>query len=60
MTYSVEIVCSCGEWLEGDIEPGSPIVAPECPHCEKDGFEWPDKATLLAVYGAPYNWPVAA
>jgi predicted RNA-binding Zn-ribbon protein involved in translation (DUF1610 family) len=59
MSYMVEIVCECGEWLCGDIEPGETFTAPECPHCGEK-FQWPDKATLLAVYGAPYNWPVAA
>jgi hypothetical protein len=55
----VEIYCECGALLDSDIEPGACVVAPTCDTCETK-FEWPTKDVLLAVYGAPYNWPVAA
>jgi hypothetical protein len=62
VSYSVEILCECGNVLDSDIEPGDRVTVPECDWCEKNKvqFEWPDRHTLLAVYGAPYNWPVAA
>jgi hypothetical protein len=49
----------CGADL-GEFDPGE--LVPKCDACEKPAatFEWPTKDVLLAVYGAPYNWPVEA
>lgn len=57
--YTVEILCECGALLDAGIEPGSMLLVPECEECE-NADEWPSKYVLLAVYGAPYNWPTAA
>lgn len=57
--YVVEIVCECGEQL-GEVDPGDFVSIPECPQCEKkaEAEQWPTSDVLLAVYGAPINWPV--
>ncbi len=61
-SYTVELLCEeCGEQLGYGIEPGHFAYIPECEACETKGVavvEWPTKDVLLAVYGAPYNWPV--
>lgn len=57
VTYTVEIYCECGQLLRSDIEPGALVWMPECEACSAAN-EWPTKGVLLAVYGAPYNWPV--
>ena len=52
-----DLVCVCGQLLTEGIVPGEALIAPECPICEKKSEE-PSVEVLLAVYGAPGNWPV--
>jgi len=51
--------CVCEKLLVEGIKPGEALVAPECPACEKIDAV-PSAEVLLAVYGAPSNWPVEA
>jgi hypothetical protein len=57
----VYFTCQCGADL-GEAEPGEITSVPECDACEKADAQgkdiWPTTDVLLAVYGAPFNWPV--
>jgi hypothetical protein len=53
----VELYCECGKAL-GEGESGEWLTLPECDLCNKvEANVWPTTDVLLAVYGAPYNWP---